>query len=256
MSKTNMPLLTIPAKELGQILLKNFCPRCFWFTRKFPLNSQHPYSSPMAGIVSIADKYIKRVVRGHIKKYGNLPFWLLTQLNDLYSRFDFQNTRHIKPGRWEISLFNNSCILKGEADDIFEFLDGSWFIVDYKLASFTEAQKDRLSQYEAQLNTYAYLAQKLYRKSIIGLALIYFEPEYKETELKDEQILHRTKEQFMWGFRCTIFPIEIKGSEWIESLCKKMYQILSLETPPEGNPDCQGCKVLFDWWNEISKHLF
>jgi len=72
-----MPLLTIPAKELGQILLKNFCPRCFWFTKKFPLTDKHPFSSRMAGILSITDKYVKDVVRWHVQKNNLLPAWIL-----------------------------------------------------------------------------------------------------------------------------------------------------------------------------------
>jgi len=242
-------------RALGRILLQDFCPRCFWFTEKFRLVQEHPYYSPPPRVVSIGDKYIKRVVRVHLTKNKNLPGWLFTQLNNSYFTFSFKNIKHIKTRKWRAHLFDNCCILSGEADEIFEFPNGKWFIVDYKLTPFLNAQQNLLPKYEAQLNAYAYLAQKLDKKEIAGLALIYFEPQYKWDEIKDEQILNFTEEQFIWSFKCTVVPIKFKGLEWIELLCKQVYQILSKEKPPEGKSNCKGCESLNKWYNEIKKYL-
>lgn len=253
MAKIKTSQIKLNPSDLGQILLEDFCPQCFWFTKKFPVEDKHPFSSPMPGIVGIADSYIKNVVKWHIQNFRILPSWILNQLNTIYPNFDFQNSKQIKTGRWEVLLFSNSCVLRGQADEVLEFPDGSWFIIDYKLASLTENQKKLLPLYEAQLNAYAYLAQKKFRKPIAGLALLYFVPEHKD--LQDEIILHRTKDQFLFGFKPTIVPVKLRGPEWVEDLCKNLFEILSSDKPPKGKPNCQGCNLLFEWLNKISNYL-
>jgi len=245
--------ISLTPRDLGPILFEDFCPRCFWFTKKFPLEDKHPFSSPMPGIVSIADYYIKRVVTWHIQKFTFLPSWILNQLNTFYLHLDFQSAKQIKPGNWKVSLFDNNCILTGRADEVLEFSDGSWFIMDYKTASLTEYQKKLLPLYEAQLNAYAYLAQKKFKKSITGLALVYFDPEYKN--LKDEIILQRTKDHFFFGFKPTIIPVKLMDPEWVEDLCRNLFEILSSDKPPKGKANCPGCNLLYEWLNKISNYL-
>jgi len=160
------------------VLLDGFCERCFWFAKNFPLAQNHPFSSPMPGIVSQVDRYTKRVVNTHLQSNGSLPPWLADALRGSFLGLNFQSLRHINPARWQISLFDDRCLLVGEADAIWEFPDGSWFIADYKTASWTQTQQNLLPLYEAQLNAYAYLAQQKFHKTVVGLALIYFEPEH------------------------------------------------------------------------------
>jgi len=245
--------ISLSAGEIGKPFLKDFCPRCFWFTKKFPLENNHPFSSPMAGILSIADSYIKSVVKWHMENLNMLPSWILTQLKTTYPDLDFESIRQVKPKRWEVPLFHNSLVLKGQADEILEFPDGSWFIIDYKLASFSENQKNLLPLYEAQLNAYAYLANKTLNKQIAGLALVYLNPEYKD--LEDEIIFHRTKDEFFFGFKPKVVPVKLMDTEWIEDLCRNIFEILSLDKPPEGKANCQGCNILVNWLNKISNCL-
>jgi hypothetical protein len=44
-------------------------------------------------------------------------------------------------------------------------------------------------------------------------------------------------------------------NEWVEDLCQTMFEILSLDTPPEGKSNCEGCNLLQDWLNKISNYL-
>jgi len=253
MGKSKTAQIRLSPSEVGKILLDDFCPRCFWFTKKFPLGDKNPFSSPMPGIVSIADYYVKSVVKWHFQKFTTLPPWILNQLKTFYPHFDFQSAKQVKPGRWKINLFDNSCVLTGQADEVLELPDGFWFIIDYKTASITETQKKLKPLYEAQLNAYAYLARKNFEKPIAGLALIYLDPEYKN--LEDEVISYRTRDQFLFGFKPTLIPVKLMDPEWIEDLCRSLFEILSSDTPPEGIANCQGCNLLLEWLNKISNYL-
>jgi hypothetical protein len=157
---SKVPKITLSPSEIGKPLLEDFCPRCFWFTKKFPIKDTHPFSSPMAGLLSIADKYVKDVVEWHVQKLNQLPTWILNQLKRYYPHLDFDNIRLIKSTTWQVSLFNGACLLKGKPDEIIEFSDGSLFIIDYKTAALTESQAKLKPHYSAQLNAYAYLANK------------------------------------------------------------------------------------------------
>jgi len=252
-SKPQTNKISLSPSEIGKPLLDDFCPRCFWFTKKFPIKDKHPFSSPMAGILSITDKYVKDVVKWHVQKLNQLPPWILNQLKNFYPHLDFENIRLIRPTTWQVSLFNGLCLLSGRADEIIEFSDGSWFIIDYKTASLTESQAKLRPHYSAQLNAYAYLANKNLNKPIVGLALVYFDPEYKN--LDDEVILYRTKDYFFFGFNPTLVPVEPMDPKWVEDLCRTLFEILSSDTPPEGRANCEGCNLLQDWLNKIGNYL-
>jgi len=106
-SKPSANIITVSPREIGKPLLEDFCPRCFWFTKKFPLKDKHPFSSPMAGILNITDKYVKDVVEWHVQKLYQLPTWILNQLKRYYPHLDFDNIRLIKPTTWQVFLFNS-----------------------------------------------------------------------------------------------------------------------------------------------------
>jgi hypothetical protein len=94
----------------------------------------------MPGIVSQADAYIKRVVNTHLHQTGSLPSWLIDALKNSFPDLDFHSVRFANIVRWQFSLFEARCVLAGEADAIWEFPDGRWFIADYKMASVTQTQ--------------------------------------------------------------------------------------------------------------------
>jgi hypothetical protein len=245
-----MDEISITARELGQVLLDDFCKRCFWFTKNFPLDKDHPFRAPIPGISSQIDSYTKQVVITYLKRNGGLPSWVINKLNCSFQELDFYSIRDIYPKTWKVSPFDR-CTLTGRADAIWEFKDGSLFIADYKTASLTKTQDRLFPLYQAQLNAYAYLAHKSQGKTISGLALLYFEPEYKG--ISYEQLLQRTEEKLMLGFRCTVVPVSIEASNWVENLCQEIFHILSSKEPPESTRPC--CQALFDWLIKIGKHL-
>jgi CRISPR/Cas system-associated exonuclease Cas4 (RecB family) len=207
----------------------------------------------MPGIVGQADRYFKAVVNSHLQSKGLLPSWLADALNGSFSQLNFHSVQHIEPERWEIEIPNLPCILVGEADAVWEFPDGRWFIADYKMASWTQTQQRLLPLYETQLNAYAYLAQRKFSKTVVGLALIYFEPEHKIPDA--DLLLQRNIGQMMLGFRCTVIPVTLQPVELIESLCQQVLRILSSPVPPAGRQNCQGCQELRDWWGRVRSHL-
>jgi hypothetical protein len=248
-----MAEVRINSRDLGQVLLGNFCERCFWFTKKFPLSQNHPFASPMPGIVSQADTYIKRVVNTHLQRTGSLPSWLIDALKNSFPGLDFRSVRFVNIVRWQFSLLEARCVLTGEADAIWEFPDGRWFIADYKMASITQTQERLLPLYQAQLNAYAYLAQQKFHKTVVGLALIYSEPEHNIPNAS--QLLQRTGGQMMLGFKCIVVPVPLKPTIWVRHLCWRVFQILSSPSPPTGKQNCQGCQALASWWGGIKNHL-
>jgi hypothetical protein len=253
-SKPQTNIITLSPSEIGKPLLEDFCPRCFWFTKKFPIKDKHPFSSPYSALPNIVDYYIKRVVKSHLQRLNFLPSWLLNQLKEYYLEFDFENVRLLKEISFQITLFDGACVLSGRADEILEFPDGSLFIIDYKASSLTENKLKIKPLYEAQLNAYAYLANKKLEKPVVGLALVYFDPDYKN--LNDEVILHRTKEEFLFGFNPTVVPVKLMDNKWVEELCQTMFEILSLDTPPEGKLNCVGCNTLKDWIKNVYQYTF
>jgi hypothetical protein len=45
-SKPQTNIITLSPSEIGKPLLEDFCPRCFWFTKKFPIKDKHPFFRP------------------------------------------------------------------------------------------------------------------------------------------------------------------------------------------------------------------
>lgn len=247
----------VSARDLGQISLNDFCPRCFWFTKKFPLSENHPFRSPMPGIVSQSDSYIKRTVKTHFQRTGSLPHWLIEPLSSKFDGLSFNSVRLIEPKKWEhkLQLSGGQVILVGEPDAILEFNDGSWFIADYKTASLSERQKELLPLYEAQLNAYAYLAQCLENKRIDGAALVYLESEHKTEDIADDRLLERTQDQFMWGFKCSVVPVKLWAPSEVERICRSVFAILSSTRPPLGKGNCEGCQAFKEWFDGIRGYL-
>jgi len=64
--------LKISAKNLGQVALADFCPRCFWL--KLKLNNRLPFQS-FPGIFSSIDSYTKKCFH-HIIDSKNIPSWM------------------------------------------------------------------------------------------------------------------------------------------------------------------------------------
>ena len=218
-------LRIISAKDLGQLALSDFCPRCFWLER-------HLGKSPsiFPGIFSTLDAVTKRNTHHSFARQNKPPKWLdLPQAVAVVEESTF----------FKLPVEYN-WILTGQPDDIFELENKSYQIVDYKTAKFTGRQDELLPMYEIQLNAYAYLAEKYGFTPVSGLALVYFQP---REDLEED-------ENFTLSF--DIYQLKVKLDMMrVPKLLAKAREIVEQSEPPESAADCKGiCR----WLGEALKH--
>lgn len=220
----------ISAKTLGEVAMKNFCPRCFW--RKLRV-SKLPYQI-FPGIFSSIDSYTKRIVHGVFDHLGAAPAWS-TELGDVIGYAPGTSSN-----RFNIHDEENDILLTGVPDEILHLRDESYVIVDYKTAKFTPAQDSLMPIYETQLNVYAMIASQIGPKPVSGLALIYMEPQTDEETAKDGE--NHRDHGFAMHFHANIFPIEIKP-EIIPPLLKRARKIFDATDPPPSRERCVDCRL-------------
>lgn len=205
----------ISAKDLGRLNLPEFCQRCFWLERYI---GKPPAVFP--GIFSAIDSVTKKGVARAFLETGAAPAWLpldsLAEIADgsLYFKLP------IADGAW---------VVIGTPDDIFTRADGTYHIVDYKTAKFTERQDALLPLYEVQLNCYVMLAEEYGIKPVSRLSLVYFEPNV-EAERGDA---------FHLGFQTTALEVAI-DREIVPRLLSKARKIVDEPRPPLAREGCKG----------------
>lgn len=217
----------ISGKDLGQLALDEFCPRCFWIERYF---GKSPSIFP--GIFSTLDSLTKKSTKRSFFQRGCCPEWL--PLTDIKRQVPVPrlNVPVLEHGGWTLT---------GAPDDIFELEDGSYHVVDYKTAKFTEKQDTLLPMYNVQLNAYAYALPYHDIKPISKLSLIYCEP----SENLD------TDQDFKLSFLPKVSEIKLEP-DIIPGLLKKAREILSSKIPPSAR---FGCKGICSWVERIPDKL-
>ena len=219
-------LKIISAKDLGDLNLPDFCPRCFWLERHI---GKPPSLFP--GIFSTIDSVTKKSAHRSFAERDQVPGWL--PISDLIEvvEGDTYFKYPVDIGNW---------ILTGQPDDIFKTKDNTYYIVDYKTAKFTKHQDELLPLYEVQLNAYAFLAEKYGFKPISRLSLIYCQP---NGELE-------TDDDFKLGFE--VYQLEVKlNLDIIPELLLEARQILDKDSPPEPMKNCKGiCQWLSNTNNQ------
>ncbi len=223
--------LIISAKTLGQLALPGYCARCFWLTMKAgPLPFQI-----FPGIFSAIDSYSKNIVHGWFDRYGKAPSWL-EPLGPI-------RTYKVPPHFTKFSVLDeeNAIVLRGTPDGIFIMQDGSYAIIDYKTARFTAYQDDLFPMYEAQLNAYAYIGERLDVKPVSKLALVYTEPLTNNSAASDDSNL--TPEGFRMDFRARILEVEIDPG-LVTRLLKTAADVLNSTSPPAGAEGCKDCAAV------------
>jgi len=238
----------ISARDLGRIRMDDFCPRCFWLTLRFPLSNNHPFRSPMPGLVSTLDSYIKRVVDATFRQTGQLPTWLMAPLAEVFGNFEVKDTIPVE--RWEEDV--SGFTLVGEPDALWRLHDDSLFIADYKVARITEAQEKLFPLYETQLKAYAYLAERKGYK-VKGLALVYFEPQSYTNQPK--AAVEISAGQLTLHFSCSIKQVEDWSSDEVEEMVREVGELLNQPKPPAGKQNCPGCQALEGWMNRIREAI-
>ncbi len=222
--------MRISGKTLGELALPECCERCFWI--KMKMGNRFPYSI-FPGIFASIDSFTKRSVHAFMDINSQAPAFLncLGAIRHYispphHSRFQFQDPI-------------TGILLTGEADGIFEFIDGSLAIVDYKTAKWTDNQDNMVPIYQAQLNSYALIAEHLGLGQVSKLALIYMEP-LTESSLGMHHYCHCDGLELR--FNPKIVVVE-RDDQLIQKLLKKADRINRSSIPPDQFPTCKNCSL-------------
>lgn len=222
-------LKIISAKDLGQLALLDFCPRCFWLER-------HLGKAPMVfpGIFSTLDAITKRSAHYSFARQNRPPKWLdLPEAVGVVEESTF----------FKLPVEYN-WILTGQPDDIFQLEDKSYQIVDYKTAKFTGRQDELLPMYEIQLNAYAYLAEKYDFTPVSGLSLVYFQP---REDLEEGENFKLSFDTYQLKIKLDIMRVP--------KLLAKAREIVEQSEAPESRAGCTGiCQWLEKAFHKSLKH--
>jgi hypothetical protein len=227
-----MSQIRISAKDLGTFALKDSCPRCLWI--KLRSANKLPYQI-FPGIFSSIDSYTKKFICSYFEKYGHFPDWLPSreELTGL--------TKKLHHSTFNILDQNTDILLSGVPDEIFTLKDGSYFILDYKTAKYTETQDTLLPLYEVQLNAYAYIAEKKGLSPVKNIALAYMEPQTGLTRENVEEV--KTEQGFLLPFSGKIVQLNLKP-DIILDLLKKARNLYDQPSAPPGKAGCKDCLLL------------
>ena len=224
--------LTISATELSNYAGFRFCARCAWIRLHVkPL----PWQG-FPGIFSSIDRYTKQVIVGHLQREGRLPPWM-TGVGDA--------VEHLDPPHWSRFKATDEATdvtLRGEADAVFRLADGACVIVDYKTSRYNPDNRSQHRVYRAQLNAYAWIAQRLDFPPVSRLALVYMEP---ATDPETVDIAGSVRaDGFFLGFRPRIVEVELNPQRLVPPLLRQAACIHALTEPPQGRGGCRDCAAL------------
>lgn len=224
--------IQISARNLGEIALPDFCPRCFW--AKLRLHNKLPFQI-FPGIFSSIDSYNKKIVHGWFDKYKGPPPWL-RPLGDLVG---YKEPPHYSKFKVLDKTYN--ILLTGSPDGILVRRDSSHLIVDYKTAKFTETQDELYPMYETQLNVYALLGDQLGFAPVTALALIYMEPVTDDRAASEDR--NNLDDGFAMRFRANILEVPVR-SGLIQPMLGNTREIYGLERAPTGRAGCRNCPLV------------
>jgi len=227
--------IRISAKNLGQLALPDYCPRCFYI--KLKLNNILPWQI-FPGIFSTIDSYSKKITWQYFEKYKKVPPWF-----DEYG--EFKGLLPV-PGWSKFSIVDaeTGIMLTGVPDDIFIMADGRYFIIDYKTAKYTGNQDKLLGMYRVQLNGYAMIFEKLGMGKIAGLGLVYYEPQGDAPTVTFEAVIRQ--DGFVMPFVAHLKMIELDTEGVVRPLLGMVREMVDRDVVPEGRVGCEDCRKLGD----------
>jgi CRISPR/Cas system-associated exonuclease Cas4 (RecB family) len=223
----NERLKYIGVKELGSLAKDDFCPRCFWYEKRFG-----PFPSFFPGVFNVIDRNLKSSVWLRWKKEKKLPVWLkIENVEGILTTDKIGKVEEKHGQKYLVALHKKSgLILRGAPDLILKLKDNTLHIIDFKTGKFKEEKDQFLPMYEVQLNGYAILATKM---KVSQLSLVYFNP----TNDIPEEIF--TAENFMLSFGPKMISVEIKTG-LITNLLMEAKKILESKSPPLPKENCRG----------------
>ena len=224
--------VTISATELGQYASSRFCLHCAWVRLNVkPL----PFQS-FPGIFSTIDRYNKIIVHNHFDRENSLPVWL----KDLGPVGNYVNPPHWS--KFQVTHEETGVTMRGEADGIFKMSDGSYTIVDYKTSKYSPAHRAMYSNYEVQLNAYAYIGERLGLSPVRRLALVFMEPITDKQTAQNPRLVD--DRGFSMGFEATIVDVALTPEELIPPLLRRVRDVAGMERSPVGSPGCKDCQAM------------
>jgi hypothetical protein len=227
-----MSQLRISGKNLGQLALATFCPRCFWLRMR--CGDRLPYQI-FPGIFSSIDSYTKRVTTLHHRRHGRIPKWFegFGDLGDPVSVPHHTEYRTVDQA--------TDIRLSGVPDEMFRRPDTSLFITDNKTARFTANQDELLPMYRTQLNAYAVIADRIGLGPVSGLGLIYHEPQTDIADVDLDSVC--ASDGFSMRFVAKLLPIDLRP-DTIPPLLRQVREICDKPTAPAGRDGCTDCERL------------
>ena len=228
---TNTNQVRISAKNLGQLALPDYCPRCFYI--KLKLNNKLPWQI-FPGIFSTIDSFSKKITWEHFKKYKKVPAWF-----DPFGKF---NGLLPVPHWSKFSIVDGQTgiILTGVPDDIFIMADGRYFIVDYKTAKYTDNQDKLLGMYRVQLNGYALIFEKLGMGTVGGLGLVYYEPQGDAPTVSFGTVVRQ--DGFVMPLKAQLKKIELDPEGVVRPLLVEVRGLVDSGVVPVGKVGCEDCR--------------
>ena len=225
--------IRISAKNLGQLALPDYCPRCFYI--KLKLNNKLPWQI-FPGIFSTIDSYSKKITWRYFEKVKKLPAWFKP-----YGEF----TGLVPvPGWSKFSIVDSETgiMLTGVPDDIFIMADGRYFIIDYKTAKYTGNQDKLLGMYQVQLNGYSMIFEKLGMGKVGGLGLCYYEPQGDAPTVAFGTVVR--EDGFVMPFKAHLKEIELGAGGIVSPLLKVVREMADRDVVPVGREGCADCRQL------------
>lgn len=224
--------IRISAKNLGELGLPNFCPRCFWI--KLKLSNKLPFQI-FPGIFNSIDLYTKDVIHSFFDMNGRFPIWL----EGLGEIVNYQKTPHYS--KFNIVDEENNILLTGTPDAIFQKKRRLLSYSGLQDCKYTETQDALLPIYEVQLNGYAVIGNQRGLNPVTDLALIYFEPVTHHEAACDS--VNCSDNGFLMHFHAHIKKVELNPTK-ITKLLSATREIFELEGPPNGREGCNDCGLL------------
>lgn len=228
-----MEQVRISAKDLGELELATFCPRCFWIKR-------HAQALPyqiFPGIFSSIDSYSKKITSLYFAQHKVLVKWLAAKL-------DGQPVKVPHHTKYRTLHTPTGVLLTGVPDEIIRLSDGAYSILDYKTAKFTGKQDELFPMYKVQLNAYAYIGEHLETQPfqpVRSLFLVYYEP---ITDIYTAKIGALVDDDgFRLAFSQNVLEIELQ-TELIPKLLERVREIYDSPYAPEGRVGCKDCQAV------------
>lgn len=188
------------------------------------------------GIFSSIDLYTKQVVVEHLDREGSLPAWM---------QGVGETAEHVDPPHWSKFKATDEATgvtLRGEADAIFLLADGTCAIVDYKTSRHNPDNRSQHRVYRAQLNAYAWIAERLDFPPVSRLALVYMEPA-TDSEANDTAGAVNDK-GFVLGFRPRVVDVSLEPDRLVPPLLRQAARIHASCVAPEPRNGCRDCAAL------------